>query len=671
MKNRPKRTEKLVEQTQDLEWIEVGSDWEALVLETNLIKEFRPKYNILMKDDKNYVYIKLTKNEDFPRIKIVRQVQKDGARYFGPKTSAGQVKKTLLLLQKLFQYRSCDLGIEWKGEELELKPKNRVRITKKTIAYPCLDYHIKRCAGPCIGEISPQDYGAAIEQIEHFLEGKTDEIEAKIRADIQEAVERKAFEKAAQLRDRLLAMEDLQLKQRVSSPDLQSLDALSFVFDNGKAFFNLFMVREGKLINQEQFVVESPGFLPGDEGRAPEVVESFLYQYYEKALDIPSTILIPLEIEEGDFFEAWLYSQLDRKVELHVPQRGKKRELLDLASKNALSFMKQHRARWAGFDEKADTSLEDLQNALQLEKRPNRIECYDISHLGGTDTVASMVVFEKGKPKKSDYRKFRLRTIEHGEIDDFKSMHEILKRRLRYFRKAPEGIKFRKATSKKHQEAIASFLKDWRKVEELPGELSDYTVALHEKELIGFVHLLPGEEGRFLIHFLYLAEGWRGRGIGPSLLEYALSKAKLKRAYVLPDAEHEDFYKSFGFEQVKVLPKAFKAHVEVGRRVWAYNPTKHQDASFGAKPDLIVIDGGKGQLGKALEARDAYGLKIPMIGLAKREEDIYLEGKSMPLLLPKDSEALKLLQRLRNEAHRFAIEFQRSSRKKYLKPSKN
>ena len=440
-KNRAMRTERLVKQVTDIEWVEVGSDWEALMLETNFIKEFRPKYNVLMKDDKNFVYIKITKDEDFPRIFITRKVEKDKARYFGPKTSAFQVKRTLTLLQKLFMYRSCDLKIDWKGGEVE--------IGNKTIAYPCLDYHIKRCAAPCIAKIDPETYKNSITQIEYFLEGKTELIETHLMGEIKKLSEARDYEKAALMRDKLLSIQDLMRHQVVTSPDHHNSDIFAFVLDNDKAYFNVFVVRDGKVIDQKNFVADAPGFEKGEEEEATEVLESILFQYYQQVVEFPREIMVPMELEEDSLFENWIKNQADHALSLVTPKRGKKHELLELSQKNALSFYKQQLARWQVADENDLQSIEELGRVLSLKKSPKRIECYDISHLGGTDTVASMVVFENGKAKNSDYRRFRLRSIAEGEIDDFKSMEEILGRRLSRLSKAPKEFKFRKKEIKK------------------------------------------------------------------------------------------------------------------------------------------------------------------------------------------------------------------------------
>ncbi len=653
------RTEKMLEHVEDLEWVEVNSDLEALMLETNLIKEFRPKYNVLMKDDKNYVYIKITKNEDYPRIEIVRRVERDGARYFGPKTAAHIVKKTLGLLQKLFMYRSCDLDIEWNG--------GNVQITKKTIAYPCLDYHIKRCAAPCIGKISPDDYAKSIERIEYFLEGKTTEIEKSLEQQMQACVANKEFEKAAIVRDKLLSLRQLfDSKQIVTSPTQENMDIIGFVLEGGKAYINLFMLRDGKLIDQENFIADAGGYEAGEEEHAQEVVEAFLYEYYERATEIPSQILIPLEFEEADFFMEWAGNQANHRVKLITPERGKKHQLITLAEKNARSFQKQNKARWESMAPSDEEALQELATALNLPKPPKRMECYDNSHLGGTDTVASMVVFENGVAKKSDYRKFKLQSIADGEIDDFKSMTEIILRRLLHLQPVPAGIQVRKA-AKTNIEGIQTLFKEWKGTEEIEGNLDEYQVALKDKKVLGFVRLQPSKDDTYFIRALYVTPSAREKRLGRSLIYCFLQKEKVKRIYVSCVTEMEPFYEKLGFEKIKTLPSEFEGPILDLKM--ALDPAKQIDPSFDSRPDLIVIDGGKGQLSAALKSRDALGLTIPMIGLAKREEDVFVPGASFPLLIPKDSKASYLLQRIRDEAHRFAITFQRSSRKKHITAS--
>ena len=288
-KDKGVRINKMIQQITDIQFITVDSELEAILLETNLIKELRPKYNILMRDDKNFVYIKINQNEDFPTLEIVRKVQKDGAKYFGPKTAKWKVEKTFDLLHKIFLFRNCQLGIFWRGD-------HQIDITNKVIKYPCLEYHIKRCCAPCIGLINKEEYKKMINSIIDFLNGKYEDVLEKLKEDMMQAAAEKKFEIAAKLRDQLLAVQDIMQKQKISSPDQINQDLISFVVKNAKIFFNLFMVRDGKLINQENFIFETT-VLTKDSGLGgmtidAEIYEAFIEQYYVTAADIPNEILI-------------------------------------------------------------------------------------------------------------------------------------------------------------------------------------------------------------------------------------------------------------------------------------------------------------------------------------------------------------------------------------------
>jgi len=503
-----------------------------------------------------------------------------------------------------------------------------------------------------------------------------------------ELVAERKFERAALLRDRLEAVHDLAQRQLVSSPDHANMDVFGFVIEGATAYFTLFMFRDGKFVNQENFVADSGGFGASEEGQAGELMESFLYQYYERAADKPQQVLVPVALmgEEKEFFEEW------SGVKLLVPQRGKKHKIIELARKNAESFMKQHKARFevAKRDDKEALLrlAEELERGgLELGGPPKRIEAYDVSHLGGTDTVASMVVFEHGAPKKSDYRKFRLKTIEEGEVDDYKSMREVLRRRFSRLRK---DVVVRQA-SKSREKDILRFLKAGWDQDERFGTLKEYYLAFVDKKPIGMCRMLPSgvnkgelEAGLFLLEVLFVEEDFRGKGIAKTVLRHAIEKSGGKRVYLFCEQKMTEFYKKFGFKEIKKFPEIFMGRANnfennTGQKphFMAFDPNNLKDASFKARPDLVLIDGGKGQLGVALQVWDEFGLDIPVIGLAKREEEIFMpEGeagarkvKNKPLLLPPDSKALYLLQRVRDEAHRFAITFQKKSRKKHIRKS--
>lgn len=502
------KTERLVAEVADLEWIVTESELEALILECELIKRYRPRYNVRLKDDKRYPYIKVTLNEDFPRIFLVRTMARDGARYFGPFTSSQAVYQSLELLRRLFPYRTCDREIT--GQDRR----------------PCLYYHIKRCLGPCIGAADRETYRRVIEQACLFLEGKQEQIIADLQRQMQEAAKALRFEEAALLRDQIAAITQIIERQRIVSGHLEDHDFIAFAREDGQACVQIFFVRGGKLIGREYFV------LTGTQGEEnSEVMTSFIKQFYDEAAQIPPEILVQTDLDELAVIEQWLRQKRGTRVTIKVPKRGEKREIMNLAVENAVVTLNRLRAEWEADTNKHTEALAELQEALGLSAPPARIECYDISTIQGTHTTGSMVVFTKGVPSKQDYRRFRIKRV--TGTDDFASMQEVLRRR---------------------------FERALQRGEEAPQE----------------------RENR-----------------------------------------------------------------------WAL------------LPDLLIVDGGKGQLSAAREVMEALGVgHIPTIGLAKREEEVFIPDRPAPILLPRDSQALYLLQRIRDEAHRFAVSYHRQVREK-------
>lgn len=670
------KTQKLVEKIADIEWIETASEVEALVLENNLIKEFQPRYNVLLRDDKNFLYIKIT-NDDFPIVTTTRKIEKDGAKYFGPKTSSDGIKQTLKLLQQLFPFRDCSLKISENEKE-----KNGVLVIGSGRKIPCLLYHIKRCLGPCIGAVTKSEYRLMIDRIASFLSGKYEEIVKELKQEMMKAASDKRFEIAAKLRDRIFSIEKI-MTQNQSATDTEAVsrDVIGFVTDFGKSFFNLFQVRDGKLIGQETFVLS--------EADSPEeVLSAFLTEYYSRATDFPKEILLPFPVEELDVFAEWMRISTGGSVKFLTPMTGKKNKLLEMAERNAASFAEREKASWESDEAKTTGALKELAEVLKIEP-PKRIECYDISHLSGTNTVASMVVFIDGKPKKGDYRQFRLRTIGDGEIDDFKSMHETLARRFRYLKAEKESsFKMRKAT-KKDLKAWEEILKkeklEWPILTaEFPNETFFVAIATvgsgkgkkkAEEEIVGTISLADWDERFSSLHKLFVRGKWRKQGIGSSLIRYACERAKHPDIYLATDPKKEDWYTKNGFSIVKTVTERLQKMVPwkvVPNPIWlhAKRPEK-ADSSFTSHPDLIVIDGGKGQLSFAMKAMEESDIKaIPMVSLAKREEEVFVPGKPEPILLPSSSEGSYLLQRIRDEAHRFAVGFNRSVRGKEALSSK-
>ena len=475
-----------------IETIVTSSEVEALILECNLIKKYRPRYNISLKDDKTYPYLKVTVQEDFPRLYATRRLLKDGAKYYGPYADATAMHATVKLLRGMFPLRTCR----------KMNPDR-----------PCLNYHIKRCLAPCAGYVSKAEYHEMIKSVCMVLDGRTTELERDLRQRMQAAAEEYAFEEAARLRDQLQAVTRLNESQKAVTNNGGDMDFFGYGQDMTGICLQIFFVRKGKLLGRDNF------FLQDDGDGEREVLSAFLKQYYNEATFIPKEIVLPMlpEAEEQQLITAWLTEKAERKVELLQPQRGVKKDLLQLANDNAVKLLEE-RLRKGSLSLKNDAqAAEELQQALGLPHSLERMDCFDISHTQGSETVASMVVFRNGSISKKDYRKYKIVSAE-GKPDDFKSMQEVVYRRYK---------------------------------------------------------------------------------------------------------DYEDL------------------------------------------PSLVVIDGGKGQLSSALEVIRGLGLAdLPVVGLAKREEEIFLPHQSTSILLDRDSAALHLIQRIRDEAHRFAITYHRKLRGK-------
>ncbi|MEE9507923.1 MAG: excinuclease ABC subunit UvrC [Anaerolineales bacterium] len=511
--NQNRRVVELVRHIKDIDWIVVGSELEALILEMNLIKRHRPKYNVRLKDDKRYPYIKVHLGDPFPKLTVTRRVTNDGSRYYGPYTSVWAVNQTLDVLRKMFPYLTCDRVLT--GED----------------ARACLYYDIKLCAGPCIGAIDQTSYRQMIKDLGRFLEGKTDSVIDRLEGAMAKASEGLEFERAAIIRDQLAAIERVVEGQKIVSKDKIDSDVIAFARDDTGACVQVFFIRAGKLIGREYFLLDGT-----DQAEDRELVEAFLKQFYTEATHIPQRVLLPTEIEEAKIIEEWLNQRRDgKKVHLLVPRRGTNKDLVRLATENASDTLASLRQRWGADKSKQVEALSELQELLELDQAPTRIECYDISNLQGTAAAGSMVVFEQGTPSKKLYRKFTIRTVQ-GQ-DDFASMEEVLDRRFRRWKTASEEAK-------------------------KPG-----------------VKLEPG---------------------------------------------------------------------------------------FGMLPNLLIVDGGKGQLGRAIKVLEKFKLqeKITLVGLAKKFEDIYVPDRSDPITLRPKSQARFLVQRIRDEAHRFALQHHRSRRRK-------
>jgi excinuclease ABC subunit C len=507
------KTRQLVKNIAHIDWIVVESELEALILEMNLIKKHRPRYNIRLKDDKRYPYIKVHWADPFPKVTVTRQMVQDGSRYFGPYTSVWAVHQTLDVLRRIFPYLTCDRDITGKD------------------ARPCLFYDIKLCTGPCIGAIKQEEYRRVIDDLCGFLQGRTEPIVDRLRKEMETAAEALNFERAATIRDQINAIDRVVERQRVISTDKLDSDVIAMARSNGEACVQIFFIRGGKLIGREYFILEGTH----DEADS-EVVGEFIKQFYSEAANVPPQVLLPNDIEEAKIIQQWLRSRSGGNlVELVVPHQGTDQELVQMATENAVETLSALKAQWEADTNKQQQALAELQQAFQLAEPPNKIECFDISNTQGTAMVASMVVFEQGTPSKKYYRHFNIQTVIGP--DDFASMEEVLRRRFRRWEASQEG------------------------------------------------------------------------------------------------------------------------QLEPGKKV---------DPSFAILPDLLIVDGGKGQLGRAVKVLESFNLmgKVRVVGLAKQQEEVFMPGHSQSILLPRHSQGLYLIQRIRDEAHRFAITAHRKQRSK-------
>lgn len=526
----------LMARATDFEYIVTDNEVEALILEANLIKEHRPRYNVFLKDDKSYPYLKVTLAEDFPRIYITRRLVQDGSRYFGPYTQVGAVRETLNFLRRLFPFRTCKKkiysSITEKQDKLGVKGGRRESIETRAInsSHPCLNYHIRRCLAPCCGFIDPQGYRAMIQEVCLFLEGRQEDLLKQLNLRMRQAAEELQYEKAAGLRDQIAAIKKVIERQKIVSVGCQDQDVIAAVQGKQIACAVVFYVRGGKLIGRETFYLSNPQGMSGTE-----IITAFLKQYYNQADFIPEEILVTgLNNGEKDVLTSWLAQKRGRQVKLTVPERGEKKKMLAMVAKNALLSLQEaeleHQNKWG-----ERKGIAELAKELGLKKAPERLECFDVSNTQGAENVAAMVVFEKSRLCPDQYRRFKIHTVEGP--DDYACLREVVRRR---FRRAQE-----------------------------------------EQKLI----------------------------------------------------------------------------------YWGQPTVK--EIKFNRLPELIVVDGGKGQLSAVREVMKELGYAhIPVCGLAKREESIFLEGRDEPLCLPGDSPALHLLQKLRDEAHRFAVTYHRKLRKK-------
>lgn len=513
-KNHSEKVKVMVKNIAEFEYIVTDSEMEALILECNLIKKYSPKYNILLKDDKFYPFIKITVNDDYPRVFVTRRFAKDGSKYFGPYTNGSAVYETLDLIYKIFPLRNCKLVIKENGEKVR----------------PCLNYHIKKCLGPCGGHISKEEYGKMINDIIDILSGKETYITKMLKSDMEKAAEELEFEKAASLRDKILSINAIAEKQKIFKTMEGDEDFINIEQDEKDSCIQVFFSRDGKVIGREHFIFESTA----NEGIG-EIIEDFIGSFYGGTAKIPKAIYVS-QIDNFDLMEEYLTIKRGSKVWIKVPQKGQKKEMLEMVKNNARITLEKFKDKYLKDKEINRISLLELQDLLELEECPQRIEAYDISNIQGVDSVGTMIVFEEGRAKNSDYRRFKIKTVKGA--NDYDSMREILTRRFNH-----------------------------------------------------------------------------------------------------------------GLDEIKAIQQ---------------RDLKLSAGKFSTFPDLIMMDGGKGQVNVALEVLQSLNIDIPVCGLVKDDKHqtrgiIYNNNE---LIINKGSNLMQLIRRIQDEVHRFAITYHRSLRDK-------
>ncbi len=577
----------LAEGAVQIDHILTSSPAEALMLEATLVKRHQPPHNVRLKDDKHYPYLKVDVQNDWPRVTITRRVETDGARYFGPYASAGSVRRTLDVVKKLFPWRSCTKTITG------------------TDPRPCLDYYIKRCIAPCTAYCTQDEYTEVINQTLLFLEGRSREVLDKVEADMGTAADELQFERAALLRDQAKAIRAVTERQRMASTTPLDADVIAIARDGSEACVQVFFVRGTVVADTDWFLLDGAA-----EASDAEALSAFLAQFFESATYVPRNVLLSQAPADMEQIEAMLRERRGGAVEVRVPERGELRALVASAEENARSALNAHRVRWLTDRDRTSAALAGIEEELDLPATPSRMECYDISNIQGTNTVASMVVFIDGQPATGEYRRFRIKSVE-GQ-NDFDSMREVLRRRFARIaeRRRTERVTASEAAGEPTPEPLLQY-----------PEPGDDTQVADDDEL------------------------------GLDTIDEGLEDAVAAMAAAGIEASAEDL-------------EAFADEVSDG------GPSDELLTSWDAVPGLVVIDGGKGQLAAALDVMRDYGLgDIPICGLAKREEEIFVGDVDEPIVLPRNSQALYLMQRIRDEAHRFAITYHRNLRGRNAKKS--
>jgi excinuclease ABC subunit C len=617
-------------QIADFDMTVAGTELEALLLETNLIKELKPKYNVLMKDDKHYLYITISA-EEYPRVSTARRMQGGKISYYGPYLNGEDVRVTLELLHEALGHRAC-------RESLDALNRGVPAPTKKT----CLEHQIGKCNGLCLGFIDRTEYLRRMDDVHVFLKGNHSHVRGILETKMKEAASARKFESAARLRNELHVLDRLEGKssaQLASDTTGEDSDVFGVAVLSNRAHVVVLKRRGGRIVDETAFE------LAGEAEDAQGVLSQFLPQFYEDEPLIPSQVLLPVDLPDKDTLQEWLtMKRRDASqqpflaaVRVIIPERGRKSHLIQLAEKNAREKARLQEVKWESEKANTEAALDGLQRLLNLPVKPLRIEGYDISHLGGTETVGSMVVMKNGKTANKDYRSFTIRTMKAGVVDDYRALKEVLKRRLRRFcEDLPEE-------ERKWKEQGVTFGKA-RKADALPAE----TTVVARKDDTVIAH-----GGLKKIDGVTVLDHPHKDALNVFLIRKILRSVKKGKVYVVVPAEKEETYGELGFRYVIKPPKGLTTDGGNVVMMWEAHQNK-PDASLSAKPDLIVIDGGKGQLSAVTEVMESCALDIPVIGLAKREEEVFVPDNPVPVIFPKDSPAKFLLMRLRDEAHRFA-----------------
>jgi len=666
----------LMQSVRDLDVTVTRTELEALILETNLIKQHKPKYNVLMKDDKNYLFIRITVQDPFPRIDMIRKPLEDGSKYFGPYTRGFEMNQTLTMLRKIFPYRNCKMSIEPEAMNQQLITNNQktsfpVAIKHRDRPTPCLDYHIKQCSAPCIGNITPEEYRRdAIDPVIDYLKGNTQTAVELLEGKMRDAARARKFERAGKLRDALKMLQGLEEKHVVSDASGEDADIWAVALASGRAHVVLLKERGGKVIAEESMA------LAGQAETRTEVLAQILPQFYATSPEIPATLIIGEILEELHLLEAMFSRERGTKVTIITPERGKKHQLLDLAQENADEKVQQFETKWEAAARNIEEALQELKEKLNLPAIPKRIEGYDISHHGGTETVGSMVVTVDGKPKNEHYRSFTIKTLSSGDVDDYRSLQEVLKRRLLHLKQnlgqeerewKRQGIRFGKAKMDE-METLVQLMRDEPEglsLEDIVPE--DFLMARDGDTIIAFGRLLKHSPKEVELKSIWVRNEHRHKGLGTFMIRKLLDSArrkKWKKVYLRIFLKMEEFYAALGFCRLQSLPPVLGAKIEKIRKthpgvqgaamVYIFAEHAKNDPSLSARPDLIVLDGGKGQLSSVVEVCKELSVTIPVIALAKEREEVFVPGDPRPMVFVKDSPARFLLQRLRDEAHRSA-----------------